>query len=360
MLHYLVLLLFPLVIHCQNKSSSDIFCLNDTVIRPYRTALTLFNEMIVNKLISIDLTHVNNTSSNQADELYCTIQEIQSNLKQAISANDNLVRHIGVHVDQLIDSVARLKNETVQVETTMFELNETIKNAQEQVRLAQQRSNGSERIFKEMMSVEYDRAVDRCKDSRSNPYPYPRNDRWKRFVIERDFFCSPGYTMHAYRSSPSYPKVSGTRDRDSDNLKKKKIQLEEKIVEYKSAQSQAMNKPLQLAQVNLTLQQQRTAEGLAANLNTDFKLIDKRLQVVSTPSKRLIDVLTMMFNFKVFTEPLASIYKKLLSAQIIESIPVNITHQAIDKLKHKLVLIAAKLPQVRYRQKQLGQSCAST
>jgi hypothetical protein len=358
MLHYLFLLLFPIVIHCQNKSSSDILCLNDTVIPPYRTAFTLFNEMIVNKLISIDLTHVNNSSSNLADELYCTIQEIHSSLKQAISANDNLVRHIGVHVDRLTDSVSRLKNETVQVETTMFELNETIKNAQEQVRLAQQRSNGSERIFKEMMRVEYDRAADRCKDSRSKPYP--RNDRWKRFVIDRDFSCSPEYLMHAYRSSPSYPQVSGTRDRNLDNLRTKKIQLEEKIVEYKSAQSQAMNKPLQLAEVNLTLQQHRTTEGLATNLNTDFKLIDKRLQVISDPSKRLINVLRMMFNFKVFTEPLASVYKKLSSAQMIESIPVNITHQTINKLKHKLVWIAAKLPQVRYRQKQLGQSCAST
>src|SRR4051812_25653820 len=103
MYHYLFLLLFPVVIQSQNVSSWGELRLNGTVISPYRTAFILLNENVVDKLVNVDLVRADRSLPHRIDELYCTIKKVYSNLKQATSANDDLVRQIDIDVDQLVD-----------------------------------------------------------------------------------------------------------------------------------------------------------------------------------------------------------------------------------------------------------------
>ncbi|CAF1143190.1 unnamed protein product [Adineta steineri] len=112
------------------------------VISPYRYVSTLLKSDLVDKLMN-----VNHSFSNLAYELHCTVQEIQSNLQETTEANKKNFNEVSVNVNELVESISQLKNETKEAEMLMNELNKTVETAREHVRLAEIAREEARRSF---------------------------------------------------------------------------------------------------------------------------------------------------------------------------------------------------------------------
>ncbi|CAF1351262.1 unnamed protein product [Adineta steineri] len=120
---------------------------------------------------------------------------------------------------------------------------------------------------------------------------------------------------------------------------------------YNATQLQLTNITQQLNELNNTLQEQTVINTITDALNEEFQLINNRVKTVSTSSKRLLDVLMYMLDYKAIVKPLNSIYDKLLNENLIESNDLKLSNEILNKTKQKLLLMTTKLLQIRYRRK---------
>ncbi|CAF1351245.1 unnamed protein product [Adineta steineri] len=118
------------------------------VISPYRYVFTLLKSDIVDKIMN-----ANHSFSNLAYELHCTVQEIQSNLKETTEANEELFNQVSVNVNELVELILQLENETKEVEVLMNELNKTVETAREHVRLGKIAREEARRIFSNVVNT---------------------------------------------------------------------------------------------------------------------------------------------------------------------------------------------------------------
>ncbi|UJR17686.1 hypothetical protein I4U23_004584 [Adineta vaga] len=132
-LYYIILFLFPIVVQCQNGINSSASQFEGTVILSYQHAVTLLKSNIVNKLMNVNLTHVTHSLSNLTHEFYCTVQEIHLNMQQATQANKMIIGQTNMSVDQLLESVSQLENETRETTIFMNESNNTVEKARQNV-----------------------------------------------------------------------------------------------------------------------------------------------------------------------------------------------------------------------------------
>jgi methyl-accepting chemotaxis protein len=191
MFRYLVLFLLPLAMRGENVSSWGMLRLKNTVVSPYRMAFDLLNTDIVNKLMNVNLKHVNHSLSNLAYELRCTVEEIQRNLKQTTLANQIVIRQIDVHVDQLLDSILRLENETIEAKNVMHELNNTVENAREQVRLAEIAEESMKKRFTDLIQYSSTLSEKSCESHRARYF-------WTNAFDDFHFRHDPCYA-YAYK-----------------------------------------------------------------------------------------------------------------------------------------------------------------
>ncbi|CAF1178191.1 unnamed protein product [Adineta steineri] len=308
---------------------------------------TLFKSDIVDKLMN-----ANHSFSNLAYELHCTVQEIQSNLKETTEANEKLLNQVSVNVNELVGSISQSKNETKESEMLMNELNNSIETAREHVRLAEIAREEARRSFSsaynDMQHIMGGRSIldyDKC------------NTTFSRFSIDRVLrrWC----LLNGARYLEHKLSVKAMREA-SDKLKKQGQQLKDEIDKYNATQLQSTNIYQQLNELNNTLQEQIIIKTIIDALNQVFQLINNRLKTVSASSKRLLDVLMYMLDYETIVKSLNSIYDKLLNENLIESKDLKLSNEILNKTKQKLLLVTyTKSHQIRYRRKQFHHPCAN-
>ncbi|CAF0874048.1 unnamed protein product [Adineta steineri] len=338
------------------------------VISPYRHVFTLLKSDIVNKIMN-----VNHSYSNLAYELHCTVQEIQANLKETTEANQKLLNHVNVNVNELVGSISQLKNETKEAEMLINELNKTIETTQEHVRLGEVAKELAKRspsksdlidILRKLYLKEANCSSSDRTERESGSWcvrrlkNYPPGTRFGRFSTMRPNKNNVEPTNGSHSGELVKSGVKAMNEA-FDKPKKQEQQLKDEINKYNATQLQLTNISQKLNELNNTLQGQIKIKSITNALNEEFQLINNRLKTVSTSSKRLLDVLMYMLDYETIVKPLNSIYDKLLNGNLTESNDLKLSNEILNKTKQKLLLLTVKLPQIRYRRKEFHRPCAN-
>ena len=356
---YVFLLLFSMAVQCEQVLNSSTARLDTMVISPYRHVLTLFTSDIVDKLATVDLAHANRSFSNLPYEFHCTFEEMQLTLQQIASNNQLLLNQVTIHVDELLNSISRLENETEETEILMNELNGTVETAREDVRRKEEAAEKAGQRFSGIVdTLQAFNERRRNNYHRSNHYathyfPGLYNDGEHRRLFRGSTNCHFGI-----RDAPEYKLSAAAMHNASDELKMQRQEFESQITKYNSTQSRLRKILKQLMELNATLQQQQIVKTVTDAINGHFQLLANRLKTVSISSKRLIDVLMYAVDYETIVKPLNSVYETLRSENMLDMTDVKLSKEIVENIKQKVTLLTARLPQMRYRRKQFHQPCS--
>jgi chromosome segregation ATPase len=350
-LQNIFLLLLPLAIRCDDVTNWNKFGLSDTVIPPYRNALTLLNTDILDKLININSIRGNRQLSILAHELHCTAKEICTHLQQATTANDNLKHQIDLRIDQFSDSILKLETEKKQLQSTSTLLNANIARVQENIRHAQNEVHDKQQDLNAAQN-DYYKAQEALDDAH---YCVRRKRRWAWF--ERNIL-EPLNTVGValWRTGCSIVNSGGISNAE-DRVSTSQNALNEannRLTNYQNQlvvegnnlayiQSQLSNSNSRLVEQNRLLQQRQAEQKVAMTLAAQFRIIELHLDMVSTPSTKLIEELNMLVRFDTLINPLKNIYSELLSERLIEQDIFEVSLEKVQQVKKKLAWLEKKV-----------------
>jgi hypothetical protein len=293
-----------------------------------------------------------------AYELHCTVEEIGLNLQQTTLANQILLNQVSIHVNELLESISRLENETRETEILLNELNNTVETTREHVRLEERAADKARQHFSDVVDSlrEFSHRKPHLVDDHDSNSIFRRHHARNRFP-HRIGRKPVAWCHFDVRDKPAYQSSAKAMHEAFDKLKNRQQQLEDEIVKQNATQSQLRNSSQQLMELNKTLQQQQIIKSMTDALNKHLQLITNRLNKVSNSSKRLIDVLMYALDYETIVKPLNSIDEKLFGENMIESNDFKLSKEIMEKMRQKLMLLTAKLPQLRYRRKEFHQPC---
>ncbi|CAF1426876.1 unnamed protein product [Didymodactylos carnosus] len=360
-----ILLLLPVLIQSEYVANQHDRRLKKTVIPPYQTAVTLLNNDIVGKLMNIHSIRGQRQLSTLSNGLYCTAQQIFTNLEQATSANDELKEELDSTTVELARRISQTEDEKKRIQQNFVALQGKISSLQNAIYIAERAVNDKEEDYRAAQRA-HQQAEEALDDAH---YCIRRKRRWtwfERNILEPlndvgvavwrgacSIVNSGGISNAEHRVSVARTSLDEARNSLTNHRNQLSVAYNVKTsVEY---QLSSINHRLVIQ--NEYLEEQRAEHTLTIKLSVRFKEIKVHLNTISIPSEELLKELNMLIAFDDLIKPLNEIYKELSSEHLIEDETLKISPSQVKETTRKLKWLAKKLPLVDLLHNQLQRPC---